>query len=448
MVPLFHRPKLWAAVLGLIFVLVLALVAAACAEEEGAADDLADASLRPNAQTPIVIPAAAPIVIGMSTPLTGPDEASGTEDRDAVIVGVERWKKSNGNQIKGHEIDVRAEDDGCTEADITAQAAERLLRSQGLVGVIGPSCSAGAQAAIPVYAQAGIVAISGSATQSALTTSQPEGRFFFRTAYRNDLEGTLIGLFAGVALQAKKVYLIDDGELYGQDLADASQKALLENGILATRESVRRGTVDFSQLAAKIVAEGPDMVGYAGFNPEAALLYRQLRDAGYEGIFGSVDAAASVPDFVEPVGLVAEGVLFAGCALTLPDDFAADFRRIHGHEPEASAFPAQYADAVTILLDAVAQVAVQQPDGSLTIDPTTLRDAVRATSLEDGLSGSFTFDENGDRIPRKGDMLSEVVEQALSTGNVDIFVDLGLVPCQVQDGKLVNLMGPGAGQIR
>jgi len=31
---------------------------------------------------------------------------------------------------------------------------------------------------------------------------------------------------------------------------------------------------------------------------------------------------------------------------------------------------------------------------------------------------------------------------------VDIFVDLGLVPCQVQDGRLVNLLGPGAGQIR
>ena len=29
-----------------------------------------------------------------------------------------------------------------------------------------------------------------------------------------------------------------------------------------------------------------------------------------------------------------------------------------------------------------------------------------------------------------------------------VFVDLGLVPCQVQDGKLVNLFGPGAGEAR
>ena len=445
MVPRFRRPKRWLAALGLLP--FLAVVAVACGKSEEAGS-LADTSLRPNAQAPIIVPAREPIIVGVSEPLTGPDAAEGTEDRDAVIVGLERWKEKNGEQIKGHKIEVRAEDDGCTEPDITAQAAGRLLRAQGLVGVLGPGCSAGAQAAIPVYAQAGIVAISGSATESALTTSQPEGRFFFRTAYRNDLEGTLAGLFASVALQADKLYLIDDGELYGQDLADAAQRALLANGIIVTRESVRRGTVDFSQLVAKIVAENPDLVGYAGFNPEAALLYRQLRDAGYTGIFGSVDAAASIPSFVEPVGPPAEGVIFAGCSLTLPQDFVADFRRIHGHEPEASAFVAQDADAATILLNAVAQVAAEQPDGSLTIDPAALRDAVRATSLQDGLSGSFTFDENGDRVPRRGDVLSQVVDAALKSGDVNIFVDLGLVPCQVQDGKLVNLLGPGAGQIR
>jgi branched-chain amino acid transport system substrate-binding protein len=445
MLPQFSAHSRWAAAFGLI--VALALTAVACGEEEEVGG-LADTSLRPNAQAPILVAAGEPIVVGVSVPLTGPDEAEGIEDRDAAIVGVERWKEKNGNLIKGHEIEVRAEDDGCTEADITAQAAERFLRTPGLVGVVGPSCSAGAQAAIPIYAQAGIVAISGSATESALAASQPEGGFFFRTAYRNDLEGILAGLFAGVALQAEKAYLIDDGEPYGTDLASAAQRALRDNNVVVTRESVRRGMVDFGELVAKIVSENPDLVGFAGFNPEAALLYRQLRDAGFTGIFGSVDAAASVPSFVEPVGAAADGVFFAGCSLTLPEDFVADFQDMHGSKPEASAFVAQDADAVTILLDALAQVAVEQADGSLTIDPAALRDAVRATSLEDGLSGSFTFDKNGDRIPQTGDNLSEVVEQALSTGNVDIFVDLGLVPCQVQDGKLVNLLGPGAGQIR
>ena len=186
-------------------------------------------------------------------------------------------------------------------------------------------------------------------------------------------------------------------------------------------------------------------VGFAGFNPEAALLYRQLRDAGYRGLFGAGDAAASVGGFVEPVGAqAAEGVLFAGCPVLLPEDFRVELRNVLGHEPEASTFLGQVADATTTLLNAVAQMAQEQPDGSLTIDPAALRDAVRSSLLEQGISGSVAFDEHGDRVPGPGDTLSDVIEAALATGDNGLFLDLGLVPCQVQGGRLVNAFGPGA----
>jgi len=180
---------------GVISLLALALMAGACAEDEEDVGVSVGEPIERSPQTPIVIPADEPIVIGVSAALTGPTAGLGTESRDATILGVERWKATNGDQIAGHDIEVRTEDDGCFEADITEQAAERLLRIKGLVGVIGPMCSAGAEAAIPTYAEAGIVAISGSATSTSLTVDQPEGRFFFRTAYLNGLEGTFIGLF-------------------------------------------------------------------------------------------------------------------------------------------------------------------------------------------------------------------------------------------------------------
>jgi len=427
--------------------LALALLAGACQGGEEKKAEVTQTPIR-GPQTPIVIPAGEPIVVGISAPLTGPDAAVGTEDSDAAIVSVDRWKRANGSQIKGHAIKVQVEDDGCTDAEITVQAAERLLQQQGLVGVMGPDCSAGAEAAIPVYAAAGIVSVSGSATASALAASQPEGHFFFRTAYRNDLEGTLAGLFTSSELKAKRVYLIDDGEPYGQDLTDAAQRAMEALGITVTRDSISRGTVNFSALAAKIAGESPDLVGFAGFNPEAALLFRQLRDAGYKGLFGAGDAAWG-PPFIEPVGAqMAEGVVFAGCSLPLPDDFIADFQNLHGHAPRDSAFVAQYADAATILLDALAGVAVEQADGSLSIGPIALRDTMRATTLQKGISGSFAFDENGDRVPPGIDDLSLFVDSAIKAGDINVFLELGLVPCQVQDGRLVNLIGPGAGTPR
>jgi branched-chain amino acid transport system substrate-binding protein len=414
-----------------------AFVAVACGGDDKP-DEESAGEPRSNASEPIIVAADAPIVIGASLPVTGPDSSAGREDRAAIATAFERWREANGDQISGHDIEIRVEDDGCTEADVTALAAEQLLRQPGLVGVIGPNCSAGAAAAIPIYAGAGIVAISGSATSSDLTENQRPGGYFFRTVYRNDLEGLLIAL--ATAGDIGNMLVVDDGEAYGQDLADSASRLLEENGVSVERETIERGAVDYSDLAADIAGRNPDFVGFAGFNPEAALFYRQLRDAGYDGPFGAGDAAASVSDFVEPVGAeAAEGVVFAGCALTLPEDFLSDFENIHGVRPSASAFVAQYADAVTVLLGAIAETAESQDDGSLSIDPAALRDAVAASHLSDGLSGSVAFDANGDRVSAPGDNLEQLVSEAAEARNVAVFPQLGLVPCQVRDGRLVNV---------
>jgi len=60
----------------------------------------------------------------------------------------------------------------------------------------------------------------------------------------------------------------------------------------------------------------------------------------------------------------------------------------------------------------------------------------------------LAFDDNGDRVPHPGDDLNKIVADAVKNQNLDVFPQLGLVPCQVQDAKLVKLLGPGAGQIR
>ncbi|MEE9325469.1 MAG: ABC transporter substrate-binding protein [Dehalococcoidia bacterium] len=203
--------------IGLFFLIVLVLVVAACGGEDEEDLDLWDISRSPD--TPIIIPAGEPIVVGVSTALTGPIGVRGGEYRDAVVAGVERWKAENGSLIKGHEIEVQAEDDGCTETDVTRGAAEQLLGREGLVGVIGPQCSGGSAAVIPIYADAGIVAISGSATRTDLTLTQPEGGFFFRTAYRNDLEGALIASYLVSTHNAQTVYLVFYLDPFGKDLS-------------------------------------------------------------------------------------------------------------------------------------------------------------------------------------------------------------------------------------
>ena len=419
MLALLRNPWTWG--VGLAVVVAVVVVVATGGGDDDRGTLITEIERSPD--TPIEIPFGEPIVIGVSAPLSGPTETLGSEARDAVIVGVELWKEANGDTIGGHEIEVHAEDDGCFDADITARAAGHLLYGNdghqllpGLVGVIGPMCSDGASRVIPAYAQAGIVMISGSATRSDLTTGQTAPEFFFRTAYSNSQEGALQARYIIVQLRATTAYVIDDSEAYGTDLANSLQARLRGGGVEVTREAIAGGDVDFSELAGRIAADDPDVAVFAGFHPEGALLYRQLRDAGYGGTFLGGDGLVSVSDFIEPLGELAEGAVFAGCSLTLPEEFLSEYVSIIGSEPETP-FPAQLVDAVTVLLDALAQVAQEQADESLLIDPLELRAAVAAVELA-GVSGAVAFDENGDRVGEGA--------------------DVGLVMCRVEGGRFVN----------
>jgi len=342
----------------------------------------------------------------------------GRQYADGVVVGVERWKAENGDSIGGHDINVYPEDDSCSSFDIAAMAAERLVTLSGLIGVVGPQCSGGTLSAVPVYAKAGVVMISGSATRTDLTLTQPKPRFFFRTAYTNAVEGAEQARYIISELNVKTAYVVDDSEPYGNDLADAARQALEAKGVAVSRGHVVEGAVDFSELADQIATASPGVVVFEGYNPEGALLYRQLRDAGYNGPFVGGDGLASASDFIEPLGLEAEGAVIAGCAPTFPRDFLDEYDETMGYAP-STAFPGHYADAATILLDAVASVATEQADGSLVIDPLELREAVGNQRLSVGISGAIAFDENGDRAGE--------------------YAALGLGLCKVKDGKFVRI---------
>ena len=117
--------------------LPLLLLSCGTEEESDADAGLADITRGPGIQ--VIIPADEPIVVGVSTALTGPSGGRGRQYRDAVVVAVERWKASNDLQIAGYEIIVVAEDGGCSEPDVAALAARRLTSRPVIVG----GCSSG-----------------------------------------------------------------------------------------------------------------------------------------------------------------------------------------------------------------------------------------------------------------------------------------------------------------
>jgi branched-chain amino acid transport system substrate-binding protein len=340
----------------------------------------------------IAIAAGQPVTIGVSAALAGDQSALGGDIADAAELAV----IDAGRTVKGHPLQISRKDDGCADAEKAAAVAHAFVQDGTLVGVIGPMCTTGAQAANGVYAQAQTVHISPSATR--IDLASPDDRFFFRTAWRDDFQARVQATYAFQSLGATTAIVVDDAQPYGKALGDAFVAAFESmGGRVSSRERIDRGQVDFGTLARQVKSAAPDVLVFEGLNPEGVLLARALHDAGYAGTFMAPDGVMSQRDFVAAGGPAAEGAVLTGGAS--PDDAFVSRFRDNFHRAPATTFVLQAHDAVAVLLAALNTVATQNADGSLVIDRVKLADALRSQSFA-GLTGPIQFGDDGDR---KGD---------------------------------------------
>ena len=371
-------------------VAVTACLLSACGDGGGAKAPAPTSISAPDPR--IVIAAGQPVTIGVSAALTGDQSALGNDLADAAELAV----IDAGRAFKGHPLQVSRKDDGCADAEKAADVAHVLVSDTTLVGVIGPMCTTGAQAADPVYAQAQVIHISPSATRVDLAS--PGDHFFFRTAWRDDLEARVQATYAIDGLRATTAIVVDDAQPYGKTLGDAFVTSFERmGGRVASRERIDRAQLDFGTLARQVTDAAPDVLVFEGLNPEGVLLAKALREAGYAGVFMAPDGVLSQRDFVVAGGPAAEGAILTGGPN--PDDgFVTRFRGTF-HRAPATTFVLQAHDAVAVLLAALNTAATQNADGSLSIDRVKLADALRAQSFA-GLTGGIAFGDDGDR---KGD---------------------------------------------
>jgi branched-chain amino acid transport system substrate-binding protein len=337
----------------------------------------------------ITIEAGQPITIGVSVALSGDAKGLGSDIADSVDLAI---ADVNGSLL-GHPLQSSRMDDGCGDAEKAVEVAHTLVAVDTLVGVVGPMCTTGAQAADKVYEGAAVIHLLPTATRNDLS-SQGE-RYFFRTAWRDDAQAQVQAQYARTTANASSAVVIDDGEPYGTTLADAfSASFAVAGGRVLSRERVERGTIDFGTLTGLVESANPDVVVFEGLNPEAALLVKALRGGGYTGTFVAPDGVLSVRDFIVPGGAATDGaVVTAG---NIPDStFVARFKDRFQREP-VTPFVLQARDAVGALIQAITSVATQSADGALTIDRAKLADALRGHPFN-GLTGVIQFDANGDR---------------------------------------------------
>lgn len=268
--------------------------------------------------------AADTIKIGIPQPMTGPNTQYGDQIQAGALTAIETINAKGG--VKGKKLEPILIDDGC-EPKQAVPAANRVVNS-GAKFAVAHACSGVTVAAVNVYEQEGIVAITPGATSS-LVTDTIKPHFFFRTIGRDDQQGPFAARYIANTIKPKKVAVLHDKQTYGSGVATQVKDTLERNKVnVALFEGINVGDSDYSAIITKLKSAGVDFVYFGGYHPELGLLLRQAREQGLNVQFMGPEGTAN-QDLVAIAGPAIDGLL-----VTLPSDFT----KLPGNEGVVKAF--------------------------------------------------------------------------------------------------------------
>ncbi len=324
------------------------------------------------------------IKLGVAGPLSGELAAYGIPTVEAAKIVVKKINAKGG--ILGKKVKLLIEDDVC-KPEIATNTATKLV-SDGANIILGHICSGATKAALGIYKDAGLVVMSPSATNTALTLS---GQYpnFFRTIANDAAQAKLQVDFAVHTLKVKKVVILNDKEDYGRGQAELARKFFKAAGVkIALFQGVTRGAVDYSAIVIRVKRINPDLVLWGGFHPEASRIVTLMRKKKMKTLFMGGDGIKA-DTFIKVAGKYAEGVYATGPMDISKNPLAIlakkECEKAYNKEP-GSFFYNAYA-ATIALLNAV------QKAGS-----TNYKDIVKVlhTQSVDTPLGKISFDKYGD----------------------------------------------------
>ncbi|MFD4137968.1 MULTISPECIES: branched-chain amino acid ABC transporter substrate-binding protein [unclassified Streptomyces] len=326
------------------------------------------------------------VKIAFQGPLSGDNVALGENMQNGVKLAIEQANAKGDLDFKVEYV--AADDQGLP--DKATAAAQKAIDDESVVAVVGPAFSGATNTASPLYAEAGLVTVSPSATNPLLTDPKNEFKSFLRGVPNDNMQGAAMATYYAKKVQAKTVYLIDDKTDYGVGLAGVAEKGLKEAGIKVVKKSVPQKTPDYSATAKDVVNSKADALIYAGYYQDLAPFAKKLKDAGYKGAGISGDGSNDAK-FVELAGDASEN-WFLTCPCTDATveagtkKFAADYQKEFGRAP--GTYSAEAYDITNMIIE---QVKGLKGD----VQREALRDALAKASYK-GLTKTFSFDENGE----------------------------------------------------
>jgi branched-chain amino acid transport system substrate-binding protein len=324
--------------------------------------------------------------IGHVAPLTGGIAHLGKDNENGARLAIEEANEAK-VQIGGQAVrfTLVAEDDQA-DPKVGTTVAQKLVDAR-VVGVVGHLNSGTSIPASPLYNQAGIPVISGSATNPKLTEQGFKNQF--RVVGRDDQQGPAIASYLATETKPKLVAVIDDATAYGEGIANEVEKTLKAQNIkVLPREKGTDKTTDWKAILTKLRGRSPDAVFYGGMDATGGPLLKQGRELGIKAVFSFGDGACT-DKMKELAGDAAEGLL---CSQAGIPPQAASKKFLDAYKKKFNQDPILYApftyDATNLLIEAMKKANSTEPKVYLA--------ELQKLSFS-GSTGTIAFDDKGDR---------------------------------------------------
>ncbi len=330
--------------------------------------------------------AAAPIKIGALFSVSGPASFLGEPERNTAEMMVTEINKAGG--IKGQKLVLIVYD---TQADATkaVQAANKLIKDDKVVAIIGPSTTGDTMAVIPVVEKAGIPLVSCAA---GIKITEPTKKWVFKTAQNDALAVARIFDY----LKKKKIskiaiLTVSDG--FGSSGREQLVFQAGKFGIqIISDETYGPKDTDMTAQLTKIRGGAAQAIVCWGTNPGPAVVARNVKQLGMKLPLFMSHGVSSMK-FIELAGDAAEGIILPSgrvvVANQLPKNdpqkkallnYVENYKK--HYNVEGDHFGGHAYDAIMLIKGAIER-------GS--DSPAAIRDQLEKTEKFAGIGGTFQY---------------------------------------------------------
>ena len=312
---------------------------------------------------------AAPLTLGVLTPLTGAGASDGPRIVKAIEAVGEQVNAAGG--LLGRPVRFVVEDDQ-TNPEGAVRAARKLVDVDKVPVIMGTWASAVTAAVAPVCWESRVLLTTTSGADS--ITLLPHQGYVIRTQPNSQLQGRKHAEFiAGTG--AKRVFIMSLQSPFAAPTQSRVKEILPKHGSALVGDLIyEKDKASYRSEVDQALRTKPDMIYLNGYTPDVTVLLRELYRAGFDGgkFAQSYALTAKMVDSLPPE--VVEGAYSVQPSADVDSPAFGLATKLLGHEPDS--YEAQAVDWMSLVALTIARA--KDATGP------ALRDTVRRISQGDG----------------------------------------------------------------